>query len=307
MEIHTNRLRTEQEPAPVPDQSRYLRRKPPQKLRKSRFASRRLLSVLRTVARLGALVLLVSFFVSIFLYAYYSDKFTLRRITFQGCRQVDTASLESLIRRNFPANLLRIDLNQVRAVLEHQTWVRRAEIRRVLPSDLLVRIQERVPSVILEMPGDLMLADEDGILLDKYDPKYGKLDVPVFKGVLGDDPQGYKLYQEENSARIRLGVQLLSDLESGSPDYTKSISEVDLSEKNDLRILLVDDTAEIHMGDRDFLKRFRTLMSNLSQYRELKSQYTEIASVDLRFDGQIIYRPKRPVSGQGPAVAEAKP
>ena len=47
------------------------------------------------------------------------------------------------------------------------------------------------------------------------------------------------------------------------------------------------------MGDADFLKRFRTLMSNMSQYQELKAQYNEIASIDLRFDGQIIYRPTK--------------
>jgi len=70
---------------------------------------------------------------------------------------------------------------------------------------------------------------------------------------------------------------------------------------------LVDDTAEILLGDRDFLKRFQTLMSNLKQYEELKSQYDEIASVDLRFEGQIVYRPRANPAAQGVAGAEARP
>ncbi len=305
MEIHTNKPRMEPEPAP--DQSRYLRRKaPPQKLHKNRFLSR-LLGLLRFFARLGAFVLLAAFLASIFVYAYYSDKFALRNVAFEGCKQVDTNRLEALIREKFPSNLLRINLDQLRILLEHETWIRRVEIRRVLPSNLIIQVQVRVPSVILDLRGELMLADDDGVLLDRYDPKYGKLDVPVFKGVLGDDANGYRLYQEENSERIRLGRQLLSDLDSGSPDYPKSISEVDLSEKNDIKVTLVDDTAEIHLGDRDFLKRFRTLLSNMTQYRELKAEYTEVAAVDLRFDGQIIYRPKRQPSGHNAAVAEAKP
>ncbi len=305
MEIHTNKPRMEPEPAP--DQIRYLRRKaPPQKLHKSRFLTR-LLGVLRFFAKLGTFALLAAFLAAIFVCAYYSDKFTLRNVVFEGCKQVDTSRLESLIREKFPSNLLRINLDQLRSLLEHETWIKRVEIRRVLPSNLIILIQERVPSVILDLRGKLMLADDDGVLLDKYDPKYGKLDVPVFKGVLGDNPDGYRLHQEENTGRIRLGRQLLSDLESGSPDYPKSISEVDLSEKNDVKVTLVDDTAEIHLGDRDFLKRFRTLISNMNQYRELKAEYTEVAAVDLRFDGQIIYRPKRQPSGQSAAVAEAKP
>ena len=236
MEIHTDRPRTEQdlEVGPATDQSKYLRRKASQKLRKSHFASRRLLGALRMAARLGTLVLVLAFLLSIFVYAYNSDKFTLHNVTVCGCKQLDAKRIEGIIRENFPANLLRIDLKKVQSLVENETWVKRVEIRRVLPSDLLIYVQERVPSVILELQGELMLADDDGMLLDRYDHKYGKLDVPVFKGVLGDSPEGYRLYQEENSARIRLGLNLLSDLESGSPAYTKNISEVDLSDRKNL-------------------------------------------------------------------------
>ncbi len=152
-----------------------------------------------------------------------------------------------------------------------------------------------------------MLADDDGVLLDRYDPKYGRLDVPVFKGARGDNPAAYRLNQKENSARIRGGIRLLSDLDSGSPSYAKSISEIDISDKTNLRVTLVDDTAEIYLGDRDFLKRFNTLRSNMAQYEELKSQYTEIAVVDLRFDGNIVYRPGRTAGGQTVPATDPKP
>lgn len=309
MEIHTNKPRTEQdlELNPTADQCMYLRRNASQKLRKSHFASRRLMGALRMVARLGASVLVLAFLLSIFLHAYNSERFALRNVTVYGCRQLDAKRLEKTVRENFSSNLLRIDLKKVQRLLEDEAWVKRVEIRRVLPSDLLIYVQERVPSVILELQGELMMADDGGVLIDRYNPKYGKLDVPVFKGVLGHSPEEYRLYQEENSARIQLGLNLLSDLESGSAAYTRNISEVDLSDKSNLRVLLMDDTSEIFLGDRDFLKRFRTLMSNLTNYREVKAQYTDISVVDLRFDGQIVYRPKRAAGEQKVAVADAKP
>jgi hypothetical protein len=145
--------------------------------------------------------------------------------------------------------------------------------------------------VILEIQGELMMADADGTVLDRYDPKYGKLDMPVFKGVLGEDAESCRLYQEENAARIHQGLEMLADIESGSPSYASRISEVDISDRKNLKILLVDDTAEIYLGDKDYLKRFRTLMENLSQYQELKNQYAEFSSIDMRFEGNIIYRP----------------
>ncbi len=309
MEFHTNRARTEQdmEVTPAPEQNKYLRRKTTQKLRKSHFVSRRILSALRIVASLGAFVLVSAFLLSLFVYAYNSDKFALRNVTIHGCRQSDPRKLEAVVREASRTNLLRLDLRRIRSLVEDQAWVKRAEVRRVLPSDLVVHIEERVPSVILEMQGDLMVTDDDGVLLDRYDPRYGKLDVPVFKGALGDDPAGYRSNQKENAGRIRMGLKFLSDLDAGSPDYARSISEIDISDKSNIKVTLVDDTAEIYFGDRDFLKRFNTLKSNLTQYEELKSQYPEITVVDLRFDGNIIYRPGRSAGGQPDTVSGSRP
>lgn len=306
MEINTGRPREKRdfEPAaPAPEKSRYLRRKAPQKLRKSYIASGRMIAIIKLIGRVIIFLMIGAFLTSISYYAYTSNQLDLRAITFYGCKHLDPHILETTVRKDFPANILRIDLEQLRAKLEQETWVRSVELRRVLPSDLVVHVEERIPSVILEMDGELMLADNNGILLDKYDLKYGKLDVPVFKGILGDNAEEYRANQEENSERIDAALRMLSDLESGSPSYGKNISEVDISDKNNLKLLLVDDTAEVILGEKDYLKRFKMLMSNLDQYRELKTQYNDIASVDLRFDGQIVYRPRRPAEvgpGGGP-------
>ena len=149
---------------------------------------------------------------------------------------------------------------------------------------------------IKEINGQLMIADDEGILLDTYTPKYGKLDVPVFKGIVGRNPESYRQYQEENTARIRHALNMLSEIESGSPDYTKMISEVDISDRNNLKIMLVDNTAEIYLGKKDYLNRFRALLVS-DQYQKYKSQNMNIPVVDLRFDDQIIFRGIRNVSG----------
>ncbi len=301
MEIRTKRAeREEQEPAR--EQARYLRRKTVQKVRRTHWAGGLLLRGLAVLARVAVVVFAVVVAAVVFYDAISSGGFSLKRVTIIGGEHADAAGLESIVRRDFPANVLKIDLHQVGDRLEREAWVEQADVRRVLPSDLVIRIRERVATVILELNGELMLADRTGILLDRFDPKYGKLDLPVFKGMTGDDPAGYRAHQRENSARVVLGQRMLEELESGSPAFVSNISEVDLSDPADVKLLLVDDTAEILLGDRDFLRRFRTLMANLAQYRELQAQYQEIASVDLRYEGQIIYRPR---ATPGDQVVEA--
>jgi cell division septal protein FtsQ len=282
---------------PPPDKSRR-RKKAHQKLGKGSIAGRRYVSALRTLGKVGSFLLLVSFVLAIFVYAYISGKFDLSDIKFYGCKEVDSKHLEEIIRSDFPANILRIDLSKLKGRLEEETWVKQVEIRRVLPSKLVVYVQERIPSIILEIQNDLMVADQDGTILGRYAPKFAKLDVPVFRGVMGESAESYRLHQEENSVRIRQAVLMLSELESGSPNYTKSISEVDISDPKNLKIMLVDDTAEVYLGGENYLERFTTFMRNRDEYEKLKNQYEEFASIDLRFEDQIIYRPRRSEDGE---------
>jgi cell division protein FtsQ len=282
---------------PPPDKSRR-RKKTHQKLGKGPIAGRRYVSALRTLGRIGSFLMLVSLVLAAFVYAYRSGKFDLSDIKFHGCKELDSNHLEAIIRGDFPANILLMDLPQMKSRLEKETWVKQVEIRRVLPSKLIIYIRERTPSLILEIQNDLMVADQDGTILGHYAPKFGKLDVPVLRGVLGEDAESYRLHQEENSARIQQAVLMLSELESGSSDYTKIISEVDISDPKNLKIMLVDDTAEVYLGGENYLERLTTFMRNREEYEKLKNQYEEFASIDLRFEDQIIYRPRRAEDGE---------
>jgi cell division septal protein FtsQ len=277
---------------PPPDKARP-RKKASQKLGNGHPAGHRMAAVLKFLGRFGTVVLLAAFMVSVFVHAFSSDKFNLRTIHINGCKQLDADQLREVIHREFPANLLKIDLQQVKQRLEKETWAKQVELRRILPSDLIIDITERIPAVTLEMNGDLMVADEEGILLGKYDPQLGKLDVPVFKGILGDEPETYLLYQEENAARIRQGMLMLSEIASGSPQYSKIISEVDISDRNNLKFLLVDDTAEVYIGNKNYLERFQKFVNNPNEYQKLKTQYNQIDVIDLRFDHKIVYIPKQ--------------
>ena len=306
MEIKTGKAPSEPENPAVmvpPDRGRSARKQTAQKQQRCRPLGRRLLALLKVLAvvSLFALVAVAAF--SVFRSAYSAGLLTLRTVSVEGCRHSDAGTVESTVRREFLVNILRIDLKQLRSRLEQEPWIRRVEVRRVLPSTLRIKVQERVPAVIAEIAGNLELLDNEGFLLDHYDTASGKMDAPVFTGLRGDDAASYKVLQEDNSSRVRIGVQVLAELAAGSPDFTRAISEVDISDPANIKVLLVDDTAEVFLGDRDFLRRFQMFMSNLPQYQDLKAQGKDIAAVDLRYDSQIVYRLRHPVAEQ----AEAKP
>ena len=297
MEIKTGKINREAENPEfaIPADRSAARKKASQKLPRGRRLVSRALVAFKWASVTGVVALLAAGVLYTCRYVYTSDLLALRNITMEGCSHLNPGKLEAMIRQEFPRNLLRLDLDKLRTRLEREPWIRSVEMRRMLPASLQIRIQERTPSVIAEVGGELALLDSEGILLDRYNPGYGKFDVPVFRGMQGDNAEAYTALQQENSARVRLGVQILAELESGSVEYTRAISEVDLSDPGNVRVLLVDDTAEISLGDKDFLKRFQDF---LAQYPRAKAQYGEMISVDLRFYPQIVYRPRHPAGSQ---------
>ena len=135
MEIKTNRPREAQGTriVPPPDTARRPK-KTPQKIGKNHVAGRRFASFFRTLGKVSAVLLIVTFTVSAVVYVYNSEKFNLRKVTFYGCRELDQKELEEVIRRSFPRNILCIDLGRLKKRIEKETWAKRVEIRRVLPA-----------------------------------------------------------------------------------------------------------------------------------------------------------------------------
>jgi len=293
MEINTGKSHQEADDPAVfvpPDKSRAARKKNTQKLPQGGRLFSGLLTALKVIGLVIVVTIAVAAAFSAYRYVRNTEILTVRSVTVGGCKYSDPSKIEAIARQKFPSNILLIDLSALQTLLEQEPWVSRAEIRRILPSSLKIDIQERTPSIIADIGGELVLLDRDGYLLDVYDSRYGKFDVPVFTGLRGDNPESYKVLQEENSARVRLGVQVMSDLQAGSEDLIRVISEIDLSDLKNVRILLVNDATEIFLGDKDFFKR---LQAFVAQYPQVKSEHGEIASANLRFFPTIVYQPKQ--------------
>ena len=270
------------------DSGGYLRRQSGRSVRKSKKQGRWWVPALRmTGYALGVLLTGVLVF-SIYQYLFHSSRFDLQHLVFSGNRYSNLDSLRSSLEINFPKNLLSIDLPKLRKVIESDHWVLRARIRRVLPDTLKIEIEERKPIALAGIRDTIFVADNDGTLLDRYSAKYGKLDLPLLKGLSGE--MG-KPASDSNRRRMALFLQAMKELDSENDLYTKLLSEVDVTDAQNVVVVPMDDTVRIQLGDQDFLKRFRTHMEKQAYFRELKDRYGDIESIDLRYDKQIVYQP----------------
>jgi cell division protein FtsQ len=204
-------------------------------------------------------------------------------IQIMGNSQVTRSELLSVFGSDLGRNIFFIPLRQRRAVLEELPWVEHATVMRLLPDQLRVAIVERTPVAFVRQGNTIGLVDAHGVLLHLPPAAMATkhYSFPVVTGISARDPLPVR------AARMHLYQQFISDLDSGGTKVSPQLSEVDISDPEDIWALLPAQGSDIqvHFGDSDFLARYRSYQQHLAEWRQ---QYPHLASVDMRYENQVV-------------------
>jgi cell division protein FtsQ len=224
-------------------------------------------------------------------------------IQIMGNSQVTRSELLSVFGSDLGRNIFFIPLGERRAALQELPWVEHATVMRLLPDQLRVAIVERTPIAFVRHGNTIGLVDAHGVLL--HLPPAAMVakhySFPVVSGISTKDPPTVR------ATRMHLYQRFINDLDSGGDKVSSQLSEVDLSDPEDVWALLPAQGSDIqvHFGDSDFLARYRSYQQHLPGWRQ---QYPHLASVDMRYENLVVLDMAQPTaseSGQdGGAVSQ---
>ena len=86
---------------------------------------------------------------------------------------------------------------------------------------------------------------------------------------------------------MKIYQRFVAELDSDGQKVSEQLSEVDLSNPEDVKVRMPEQGSDIlaHFGDEKFLSRYKNYKSHLAEWRQ---QYPHLASVDLRYDHQVV-------------------
>jgi cell division protein FtsQ len=86
---------------------------------------------------------------------------------------------------------------------------------------------------------------------------------------------------------MKIYNRFTSELDGSGEKISQGLSEVDLSNPEDVKALIPDHAADIlvHFGDADFLDRYRRFEEHLPEWRTV---YPKLSSVDMRYERQVV-------------------
>ncbi|MFC5864066.1 cell division protein FtsQ/DivIB [Acidicapsa dinghuensis] len=221
-----------------------------------------------------------------------------------GLGEVNRSDVLPVFGEDIGRNVFFVPLAERRKELETIPWVRQATVMRFLPNRLSVSVVERTPVAFVREGSRVQLADADGVILDMPPAMMARhhYSFPVLTGINAHDSLAAR------SARMALYLKFISELDEGGQHQSAQISEIDLSDPEDLRATMPEQGADIlaHFGQDHFAQRLAVYKSHIAGWRQ---QYPRLTGVDLRYDNEIPLEmaPANPAEQAQAAASQTNP
>ncbi len=217
-------------------------------------------------------------------------------IEMAGLSNVTRTQVMEVMGGDIGRNIFFIQLDQRQKQLQQIPWVAAASVMRFAPNRIKIQIHERTPVAFAQVGSKVMLIDAGGVLMDLTNKK--RYSFPVIIGMSVNEPLSTR------SIRMKTFNELVRQLDSSGGHYSQELSEVDLTDPEDVKVLTNDPSGEVlvHLGSANFLDRFKIYVAHLREWRQ---QFTKLESVDLRYDQQIIVNPDLRGTARQPVLTQA--
>lgn len=217
-------------------------------------------------------------------------------IEMSGLTNVTRAQIMEVMGGDIGRNVFYIPLDLRQKQLGQIPWVESASVMRFTPNRIRIEVHERTPVAFARVGSKIMLVDGGGVLMELSTRK--KYSFPVVIGMNSGEPISTR------APRMKIYNQFVSELDSGGAHYSQDLSEVDLSDPEDVKVLTNDPEGAVlvHLGSANYLDRFKIYITHLREWRQ---QFQKLESVDLRYERQIIVNPDLPGASHQPPVSLA--
>jgi cell division protein FtsQ len=200
-----------------------------------------------------------------------------------GLTQVSRAEMLPVFGEDIGRNVFFVPLGERRKQLEAIPWVQHATVMRLLPDHIRVSVVERQPVAFVRQGQQIGLVDAEGVLLTMPAATMAQhhYSFPVVTGISSRDPLPAR------KMRMAVYERLLGELDANNQHLSEQVSEIDLTDPQDARVLMPEQGTDIlaHLGEDQFLDRYQRYQAHIAEWRQ---QYPKLVAVDLRYESQVV-------------------
>ena len=191
--------------------------------------------------------------------------FQIKIVILEGSKKSNISEIDNNV-TEFKGNLIGLNFNSIKEIVESSEWVKRASIKKVLPSTLKINVTENDPYAIYFQEGKSFLIDLDGSIITEINLNNYEDDLLFVRG--------------ENSPELL--EQLIRDISIAFPNLTQTLEEVEFIEKRRWNLKL-NNKLLVKLPDENIQQSLKNLKQLFEEQEVMESNIIEI---DLRIQGR---------------------
>ncbi len=235
-------------------------------------------------ATILVLIIAVLAFIWRFVHGYIMETplLALREVTIEGCQKTSEKDILSMAQLDRRRNILSIDLAELRSKVEANPWIERAEIGRMFPDRISIKIIERKPAAIILLDR-LYYIDGQGVIFARV-PNVHQIDHPVLTGL---DRNDFKAHPDQSWGLVSKALTLVKLIEGAEVLSQRDISEIHMDKALGMKLYSNDGAIEIKLG----LDHYEAKWKRLERvWRHLREKALQPVYIDCNYGRRVIVK-----------------
>jgi len=201
-----------------------------------------------------------------------SSFFEIQKVEVKGNIFYTTEKIKSLAAIDLHKNIFKVDLTAASSRIKKLPMIREAEVKRELPSGVLISIVEREPVAFLFTAPNFILIDEEGVYCRKG--KISEADLPVVTGFSVHVPSEGQAIQNQF---LTVALDVVKSLPQG---LSGTLSEINVDKNKKITIYTLDGI-RCRMGFPDNISRKGDVLGQvLDKLEDREIDYIDLSSAD---------------------------
>ncbi len=220
-----------------------------------------------------------------------SKYFKVNEVRVENASRVAEEEIAALSDVRLGHNIFELDLTRIGRKIEENPWVRRAEVRRLFPRTVVIKVEERHPKAVINLDY-LYYVDGDGEIFKVLEVN-DSLDFPVITGLERKD---LLERPDEAQARLREMVELVGELAGRRIFGLEDVSEIHLDQTGEIVLYTCAGGVPVRMGDGSYGAKLDRLERI---YKELEPRLRALKYIDLNVMDRIVVKVETGLTRKG--------
>ncbi len=218
-----------------------------------------------------AVLLIIFFLITVSISFLFSPFFKVREFSIHSRQKIDKKALQRALLELYDYNILLINKDIIKSKLERFSFISSIEIKKTLPSEVHIIIEERSPIAWIDNEQSRIIFSADGIILDEVTDDR-KIDLPELTGV------AYKFDNNKLQFPDYTDV-LFSALLKIDRNLLHKINKI-LYTDSGIYKLYLDISTGVNLGNKNNMEKKFNILSSILQ--KVESENRKVDYIDLK-------------------------